>query len=117
MDGVSLFIQPWIPNFYPSLFIVKFIPAWVNLHSLSLEYMQIEVLETLGNMIETFMKLDNIFFTDLTSLFYMCIILDGKKIIPKMIMIHSKLARWHQFFLIENILSIGSNCHHISHNS
>ncbi|XP_061340577.1 uncharacterized protein LOC133287044 [Gastrolobium bilobum] len=53
-----LVIRAWEPDFQPFQAAINRVMAWVKLHQLSIEYVNTEVVKSIGNWIGRFVKLD-----------------------------------------------------------
>ena len=54
--ATGLYMQPWIMNFVPEFETFTFVPVWVRLYSLPLDYWQTESLAAIGNKLGRFVK-------------------------------------------------------------
>ncbi|XP_074319246.1 uncharacterized protein LOC141656305 [Silene latifolia] len=56
--GHYVHIQPWCPNFQPSSAKINFVPTWVILPELPIEYHRTDILQAVGNALGGFIKFD-----------------------------------------------------------
>lgn len=97
----GLYLQLQYRNFNPIPSSIKFIPIWVQLHSIPLQYREIDILEAIGNKVGIFIKNDMVFFDNLNLLVRLCLLMDATRYFPSSLQINSKNSGWYQKLFYE----------------
>lgn len=108
-------IQPWHRNFNPRKATIQFIPFWVELHSLPLEYKEQGIVETLVNAFRIFLKHDLSFFQNRHLPVRLCVLLDTAQPLPFGVEIRSSAGFFNQKVFIEIPFNVCKICHLLGH--
>lgn len=114
-EGSRLYTQAWTQNFDPLSVVIEFVIFWIELPTLPLEYMEMDVVETIANHLGIFVSHDMEFFTNPHKPIRVCVLLNTLKEFPSSVWINSKFGSCERQVFIENPRNVCVGCHLVGH--
>lgn len=94
--GIGIITLAWVPNFSMESVPPLFMPFWITLPGLSLEYRDPDIVEIVANQMGIFIKHDLIPYELAHLTVRVCLLLNLTKPLPKSIIMTSSIGKWNQ---------------------